>query len=110
VTRAWALAVLLAGCAAPSEVDRLLRQNEASLRSERPLAAGLLLRCAPNEAEVMLDGVLQGTCEDFAQRLLEMSDEGHRVEVRRAGFLTYEAQVAPGHARTRLEVTLARAR
>ncbi len=100
------LAAFLAGCTASSSVERLLKQNEASLRGERSIAAGLLLHCVPSEAEVVLDGVLQGTCDDFAQRLLEMADGAHRVEVRRKGFLSYEAQVAPGRAQTMLQVTL----
>lgn len=107
--RATALGLLalgLAACRTPSPVEAALAPHEAALRQAREVESGLALRCEPPEAEVLIDGVLQGSCADFAGRTLSLSEGAHRVDVTRAGFRPYQAQVAPGRARTGLQVQL----
>jgi len=96
------------GCqAAPGPMDELLRQYTEALAQAREIEPGLDLQCSPAEAEVAVDGVLQGTCADVEGRVLPLSgDGGHRIEVRRAGFRPYMVVLAAGNARTRLKVEL----
>lgn len=76
----------------------------------RPLAPELRLECSHPAAEVLLDGVLQGHCEDFTGRGLPLSEGMHLVEVRLPGFLPFEAMLEPGRARMSLRVDLAQVR
>ena len=102
------LGTCLAACrtAPPGPVDGLLAQHAQVLGQVRQLSPGLELRCGPEEAEVAVDGVLQGSCADVQGRVLFLDEGIHRVEVKRAGFRPYEVQLAAGKARTRLTVEL----
>lgn len=100
-------AVVGLGCAAPGPMDSLLGQHSEALAQAREIAPGLDLHCSPGEAEVAVDGVLQGTCADLDGRILPMGEGVHLIEVKRAGFRPYEVRLAAGKARTRLKVELA---
>ncbi|MGC4113381.1 MAG: hypothetical protein QM765_01640 [Myxococcales bacterium] len=88
-------------------MDSLLAQHSEALSQARDIQPGLVLQCSPGEAEVAVDGVLQGTCADVEGRMLPLSNGGHRIEVRKAGFRPYTVELAAGNARTRLKVELA---
>jgi hypothetical protein len=72
----------------------------------RPLTPELRLECSHPLAEVLLDGVLQGHCEDFMGPGLPLSEGLHSVEVRLPGFLPFQTSVEAGHARMSLRVDL----
>ncbi len=100
------LGALLAGCASASTpVEQLLADNERALHP-RDVEAGVVMYCSPPDAEVLLDGVLQGRCRDLEGQLLRMDEGGHRVQVNKPGTRPYEARVAAGMARTVLRVQL----
>lgn len=111
MTRA-AFALLLAGCASPSTspVERALAERAAALREERGASEGLLLSCEPKESEVLVDGVLQGSCEDLRRRVIGLDEGPHRLEVQRPGYATYRAELALGKTRTALDVVLSPSR
>ena len=90
----------------PNVVEQALAQHQDALRQSRPMQPGLLLGCEPKDAEVLVDGVMQGSCQDVEGQVLALSEGAHRVEVRKAGFTSYEAQVEAGQARTRLAAQL----
>lgn len=98
----WALGT---GCAAhdPSFFELML---SGAAEEGRPLSPELRLECSHPAAEVLLDGVLQGHCEDFMGRGLPLSEGPHVVEIRLSGFLPFEAMVEPGRARMSLRVDL----
>jgi hypothetical protein len=99
-------ALLLAGCVARSPAQRTLEENMAALRQVRTVETGLALTCAPPDADVLLDGVLWGSCEDYAQRTIDLTGGAHEVEVRKAGCTPYRALVEAGQARAVLKVEL----
>ena len=102
-----ACVLCLAGCATPpGPMDNLLTQHLEALGQARDIAPGVALQCAPGEAEVAVDGVLQGTCADLEGRILSLGEGVHRVEVKRAGFRPYAVQLEAGKARTMLKVEL----
>ena len=92
MSRAWPL--LLAACVTPG--------SAVTLRSE------LVLRCTPNDAEVQLDGVPQGTCADFsgAPRGLALGSGARRIEVVKPGFETWQRWLDADHTRVVMNVTL----
>jgi hypothetical protein len=103
---------LAAGCRTvpePSPVERLFGQSAAAMRQARPVPGVVTLDCPEPDAEVVVDGVLQGRCADFDGRdgALRFDDEvGHVIEVRKAGFRSWQAQLLPGQARAVLHVKL----
>ena len=104
-----ALAALVSfGCShEPTPFDRMVRENPELLKQARAVDGDLKLTCDHGDAEVYVDGVLQGACSDFADGVLVRLTEGpHLVEVKKPGFVPYRAQVLAGDARTSLNVTL----
>ena len=96
-----------AGCATASgPMDELFAGHSQALGQAREIGPGLDLRCRPGEAEVAVDGVLQGTCADLDGRILPLHEGVHAVEVKRAGFRPYEVRLSAGKARTKLEIEL----
>ena len=111
---AAALLLLLtaAGCTGarseePSFFERML-SGEAD--EGRSIAPELWLVCSTPEAEVMLDGTLQGLCSDFTDKGMPLGPGPHEVLIRHPGFLPYEATVETGRARMTLNVDLVRMR
>jgi hypothetical protein len=82
-----------------AKADALLRQ--ATRRS-----GNLHLRCEPSDAVISLDGVVQGTCDDFAQRGLEVGEGLHSVEVAKEGYWPFQTVFQPSGARGALAVKL----
>lgn len=93
------------GCAA-REQSFFERMLSGVAEEGRPLTPELRLECSHPAAEVLLDGVLQGHCEDFLGRGLPLSEGPHVVEVRLPGFLPFEVMLEPGRARMSLRVDL----
>lgn len=68
----------------------------------------LALRCHPPDADVELDGVPQGTCEDFdgEPRALPLGKGARRVQVKKAGYLPWDTVVETDGTRVMVDVTL----
>ncbi|MGV3620907.1 MAG: hypothetical protein ACO1OB_08820 [Archangium sp.] len=68
----------------------------------------LVLRCEPPDAEVSLEGVPQGTCEDFGgePRGLSMPKGPRRVQVKKRGYLPWESILETDGTRVVMNVTL----
>jgi hypothetical protein len=68
------------------------------LRSRKARQGNLLLQCEPSDAEVYLDGVLQGVCTDFGgeSRGLQVGVGLHRIDVKKEGYWPYTTYYEPG--------------
>jgi hypothetical protein len=81
------------GCASgPEQVDSPAADWARELmRSRKSRPVNLLLRCEPSDAEVYLDGVLQGVCTDFGggPTGLQVGVGLHRIDVKKAGYWPY---------------------
>ncbi len=101
-------ALALGACASePSPLFRVplgytLPPARVTTRSE------LVLRCVPPDAEVSVDGVPQGLCEDFSGEpgTLPMRPGMHRVEVKKRGFLPWSSALETDGTRVVMNVTL----
>lgn len=100
----WALAV--AGCATtptgPLGTKVVLPPARVTTRSE------LVLRCTPDDAEVALDGVPQGTCADFdgEPRTLGLGAGARHVRVKKRGYLPWESLMQADNTRVVMTVSL----
>jgi hypothetical protein len=104
-----ALLAALCACAAhPSPPATLARAEQLLQDSTAPRSANVLLRCTPRDAEVLVDGVLQGLCSDFEALPAGLSvGEGlHQIEVRRQGYWPYTTYVEPQGTRATLRASL----
>jgi hypothetical protein len=74
----------------------------------RPTRAEAVFRCSERDAEVVLDGVPQGTCEDYdgEKHALSLGNRRRRVVVKKAGFSTWESMVEADGTRVTVNVTL----
>ncbi|WP_375759664.1 hypothetical protein [Corallococcus exercitus] len=100
---------LTGGCAAKQEQPATVARAEQLMASNAAKRGDLVLRCEPSDAQVLLDGVEQGTCDDFAgvSRSLRLADSGfHQVEVKKRGFYPYTTYYEPSGARVTLKVKL----
>jgi hypothetical protein len=107
--RAVLLAPVVVACACAG------RQEPESVAKARALMSGaqtpsgnLALRCEPEDADVYLDGVLQGLCSDFSgsPRSLRVGAGLHHIEVKKQGFWPYTTYYEPSGARARLTIQL----
>jgi hypothetical protein len=60
VALAW-----VSGCAGKQDEPASMARAREMMRSAETARGDLLLRCEPSDAEVYLDGVVQGVCSDF---------------------------------------------
>jgi hypothetical protein len=68
---------------------------------------GLVFDVNPPDAEVVLDGVVQGKASDFTQeRYLKLESGMHRLELRKPGYETYSRTLFVSHSLLRIEATL----
>ena len=99
----------LAGCAGPQLALPRVEPAAPTQRAWRMAGAGeLVLRCTPFDAEVALDGVTQGSCQDFngEPNALKVGTTARRVEVKKSGFHTWESWLAADQTRVVMTVTL----
>ncbi len=100
----WALAV--SACAqTPTPFDfgaHKLPPARVTTKSE------LVLRCMPNDAEVLLDGVPQGTCDDFGgePKGLSIPKGARHVQVKKRGYLPWDSFLETDGTRVVMTVTL----
>ncbi|MFP2903791.1 PEGA domain-containing protein [Pyxidicoccus sp. 3LFB2] len=105
---AWlVLAVVVSGCAGRQEPESVARARALMAGAETP-SGNLALRCEPEDAEVYLDGVLQGLCSDFtgSPKSLRVGAGLHHIEVKKHGFWPYTTYYEPSGARARLTIQL----
>ena len=98
----WALA--LTGCVQTPSVLLASKLPPARVTTK----SELVLSCSPPDSDVELDGVPQGTCEDFrgAPNGLGLSKGAHRVRVKKAGLLPWDTVVETDGTRVMMNVTL----
>lgn len=93
----WAL-LLLAGCYPKGQIYGV--GNEG----------GLIFAVNPPEAEVVLDGVIQGKAADFPEeRYLKVSAGEHRLELRAPGYEVYSRKIYVSGSLLRIETALVHA-
>ncbi|MDP1824714.1 MAG: hypothetical protein Q8L48_15775 [Archangium sp.] len=100
----WALGLI--GCA---QAPNVLTANAQKLATGRVTTKSeLVLSCTPPDADVELDGVPQGTCEDFRgePRGLAMGKGVRRVQVKKQGYLPWDTVVETDGTRVVMNVTL----
>lgn len=102
-----AAVVVVCGCAGRQEPESVAKARALMEGAESP-SGNLALRCEPKDAEVYLDGVLQGLCSDFtgSPRSLRVGAGLHQVEVKKQGFWPYTTYYEPSGARARLTIQL----
>ncbi len=67
----------------------------------------LIIQAIPDDAEVYADGQMVGKAGDFAKDPLELKSGTHKIEIRRAGYVTESREVYLGNqSRHTLKVTL----
>ena len=99
----WAFA--LTGCVqTPSVLMAAGRLPPARVTTK----SELVLSCSPPDADVELDGVPQGTCEDFRgePRGLALGKGVRRVQVKKQGYAPWDTVVETDGTRVMLNVTL----
>jgi PEGA domain len=105
-----ALLGLVLGCATgPEQVDSPAADRAREMmRSMRSRNGNLLLRCEPPDADVYLDGVVQGVCTDFdgSPRGLQVGLGMHRIDVKKDGHWPYTTYYEPNNARAGLTIKL----
>jgi hypothetical protein len=109
----WASLVALLSapaCVARNESAAAAQAREAMARAEASgeRRGNLTLVCEPDDAVVVLDGVQQGLCRDFAGQptSLVVGDGLHRIEVTKPGHWPYETMYQPGGAKAVLRIEL----
>jgi hypothetical protein len=100
------VALLFLACAAPT---RGLLVSPLQLPPARVTTKSeLVLRCTPEDAEVSLDGVTQGTCADFngEPRTLGLGRGLRHVRVWKRGFTAWDSVMEADNTRMAVTVTL----
>ncbi|MCL1926944.1 MAG: PEGA domain-containing protein [Syntrophorhabdaceae bacterium] len=70
---------------------------------------GLIFNVNPGNAEVLVNGVVQGRASDFTQeRYLKLSNGTHRLELQAEGYETYKREIFIGSSLERIEAALIR--
>jgi hypothetical protein len=85
----------------------MLARAEAGLAQVKQRGGDLQLTCLPQDSQVWVDGVPQGSCQDFQSAGLTLGRRMSKVEVRREGYNPYQTYIEPDGTRARLVVTLA---
>ncbi|MEM1206487.1 MAG: SUMF1/EgtB/PvdO family nonheme iron enzyme [Acidobacteriota bacterium] len=81
-----------AGYASRTETLRVASGDARTVRVElRPLLGKVRVWAAPADAELFVDGESQGA----ARQVLELSAVPHRIEVKKAGYSPYSAEITP---------------
>jgi hypothetical protein len=99
--------VMGAACAHETESEALRRGHASELKA-RVTDGDVRIDCDVGDAEVYVDGVIQGQASDFdgKQRLLKTGDGAHAIQVRKTGYQVYEAGVVAEHTMIVLMVHL----
>lgn len=117
-SRGWALGRRVAlglmalgpGCASgPEQVGSPAADwTRELMRSRKSRPVNLLLRCEPSDAEVYLDGVLQGVCTGFGGGPggLQVEAGLHRIDVKKAGYWPYMTYYDSDSGRAGLNIQL----
>jgi hypothetical protein len=102
----WVL-VVVAGCSGRQQPESVTKAGELMAGAKTP-SGDLALRCEPVDAEVYLDGVLQGLCSDFtgSPKSLRVGEGLHQIEVKKQGFWPYTTYYEANGARARLTIQL----
>jgi hypothetical protein len=83
------LFLLFVGCQSGGSVAR-------HLKSVGPDSLALRVDCQPDEAEVRVDGVLQGTCKLLSQpeAVMTLSAGAHELEIAADGYRSFRSMVS----------------
>ncbi len=107
--RVLVCALAMCGCArAPLNEPEVLSRLEREQVADRMAKGDVRLGCPVKDAEVYVDGVLQGVCDDFdgEPAFLTVGAGAHRIEVRKLGLRSWHADVVTGDAVVVLNVEL----
>jgi len=99
----WALVLSACGAQTAQHTPKfVLPPARVTTRSE------LVLKCDPIDAEVSLDGVPQGTCEDFdgEPKALPIPSGARRIGVKKRGFQPWNSILETDGTRVVMTVTL----
>jgi hypothetical protein len=68
----------------------------------------LWIRCEPEDAEVLLDGIPQGSCLDYVAKDLQIKESPglRKIVVTKTGYWPYEAMVVFDRSKVNLHVQL----
>lgn len=96
------------GCAARQDEPASMARAREMMRTAEGSRGDLTLRCEPPDADVYLDGVIQGVCSDFGGSPvgLKVGEGLHQIEVKKDGFWPYTTWFEPSGARATLNIQL----
>lgn len=99
-------ALALAGCAAKTPEVLLSQRSLPPVRITTK--SEVILICDPSDAEVSLDGVPQGVCDDFngSPKGLALKKGARRVQVQKKGYQPWQTTVETDGTRVVMNVTL----
>lgn len=102
------VALVWTSACTPTPVERTRSEARELVSAAQQRQGDVQLRCDPEDAEVIVDGIPRGLCSDFDgdPSGLRLSEGFHRIEVKKAGHLPYETSIAPGGARAVLTLRL----
>jgi hypothetical protein len=88
--------ILFWGCGLPTETRRGIGND-----------GFLIIQATPDDAEVFVDGQLMGQAGKYETDPLELSSGTHKIEIRKAGFISEVREVYVGNqSRHSLKVNL----
>ncbi len=107
--RRCCLGIAFAACAPVQNPQAAMFERAGQAVSAAQATSGdLKLRCVPPDALVLLDGVPEGNCDDFAghPKSLSLGSRMRKVEIRKEGYTPFETYIEPDGTRAALSVTL----
>jgi hypothetical protein len=84
------------------------RWEKPSEKKNTAKRGNLFIRCEPEDAEILLDGIPQGSCLDYVAKGLQMKESFslRKIVVTKAGYWPYEAMVVLDRSKVNLHVQL----
>ena len=85
-----------------------VKWEEPSENKNAAKRGNLFIRCEPEDAEILLDGIPQGSCLDYVAKGLQInaSPALRKIVVTKTGYWSYEAMVALDRSKVNLSVQL----
>jgi len=107
----WACISTSSTSPSPEQASLASWEKTWEQKAEKKKAAkrgNLFILCEPEHAEILLDGIPQGSCLDYATQGLQIQESPvlRKIVVTQTGYWPYEAMVAIDRSKVNLRVQL----